>query len=181
MQGKAGWWIAGVCAVVVFISIGYGMGRKSVLNVSQSTRSLEPAGAPLSSSIQIEPIQPQQELVSIGKTQTQGTTNTQKQFADGFTVEQAADAMQTTAAQISSDKPGSSPEGIQQIQQALKLAGYDPGPTDGRMGGRTKTAIRDFQTANGLQADGKVGHRTWSKLQAAVSSSTTASTSTEQR
>ncbi len=181
MQGKAGWWIAGICAVVVFVSIGYGMGRKSALNSSQVTNSLEPAGAPLSSSIQIEPIQPQQELASIGKTQTQGTANTQKQFADGSAVEQAADPLQVAVPQLSSDKPDNSPEGIRQIQQALKVAGYDPGPADGRMGGRTKTAIRDFQTANGLQADGKVGPRTWSKLQVAASGSTTTSTSTEQR
>ena len=54
---------------------------------------------------------------------------------------------------------------VRQIQQALKGAGFDPGVADGRMGQRTKTAIRDFQVAHGLEPDGKVGPRTWSKLE----------------
>lgn len=51
-----------------------------------------------------------------------------------------------------------------QIQTALKNAGYDPGPIDGKTGAKTKKAIRDFQAANGLKADGKVGAKTWAKL-----------------
>jgi len=53
-----------------------------------------------------------------------------------------------------------------QIQTALKNAGYDPGPIDGKLGGKSKKAIKDFQTANGLKADGKVGLKTWTKLSA---------------
>ncbi len=41
----------------------------------------------------------------------------------------------------------------------------DRGPADGRLGIRTKTAVRDFQLANGLEADGKVGPKTWNKLE----------------
>jgi peptidoglycan hydrolase-like protein with peptidoglycan-binding domain len=54
---------------------------------------------------------------------------------------------------------------VREIQLALKAAGFDPGPVDGQLGTRTKTAIRDFQTANGLMADGKVGPKTWGKLE----------------
>lgn len=51
-----------------------------------------------------------------------------------------------------------------QIQTALKNAGFDPGPIDGKIGPKTKKAIKDFQAANGLTADGKVGPETWAKL-----------------
>ncbi len=168
-QGKAGWWIAGLCAVVVSVSMGYGMGRRSALKAAASTSSLEPAGAPLNSSIQIEPIQPQQELAAIGNSQNASAASA-SQTASQTTAPTAA------AAQTASTKPDASADGIKQIQLALKAAGYDPGPADGQMGARTKTAIHDFQVANGLHADGKVGPRTWAKLQAVASNSSTTTT-----
>ena len=51
-----------------------------------------------------------------------------------------------------------------QIQMALKNAGFDPGSLDGRMGGKTREAIKAFQKANDLVADGKVGKETWELL-----------------
>jgi peptidoglycan hydrolase-like protein with peptidoglycan-binding domain len=55
-----------------------------------------------------------------------------------------------------------------QIQTALKNAGYDPGPIDGKIGAKTRKAVKDFQAANGLKADGKVGPKTWAKLNAYI-------------
>ena len=54
---------------------------------------------------------------------------------------------------------------VREIQRALVAAGFDPGPPDGKLGPRTKTAILDFQRANGLETDGKVGPKTWNKLE----------------
>jgi peptidoglycan hydrolase-like protein with peptidoglycan-binding domain len=51
-----------------------------------------------------------------------------------------------------------------QIQTALKNAGYSI-VVDGKMGSATKAAIKDFQKANSLEADGKVGKKTWSMLE----------------
>ncbi len=51
-----------------------------------------------------------------------------------------------------------------QIQTALKNAGFGPGSIDGKIGPKTKKAVKDFQAANGLTADGKVGRKTWTKL-----------------
>jgi len=51
-----------------------------------------------------------------------------------------------------------------QIQTALKNSGFDPGPIDGKMGPKTKKAIKNFQAANKLTVDGKVGPKTWAKL-----------------
>ena len=48
-----------------------------------------------------------------------------------------------------------------QIQTALKNAGYFQGVVDGKMGKKTRAAIKDFQKANKLHVDGKVGKNTW--------------------
>jgi outer membrane murein-binding lipoprotein Lpp len=53
---------------------------------------------------------------------------------------------------------------IRQIQTALQNAGYDPGTIDGRMGRQTRDAIKAFQAANNISADGKVGKQTWRLL-----------------
>ena len=50
---------------------------------------------------------------------------------------------------------------IKQIQAALRNAGFDPGRVDGKMGKATHDAIKAFQKANNLIADGKVGKQTW--------------------
>jgi len=53
---------------------------------------------------------------------------------------------------------------VQEIQTALKSAGYYTGAIDGKIGPKTKKAIEDFQKASNLKADGKVGSKTWSLL-----------------
>ena len=50
------------------------------------------------------------------------------------------------------------------IQSALKQAGFYDGSVDGKVGPKTKEAIRSFQQANGLKVDGKVGPQTWTQL-----------------
>jgi len=56
------------------------------------------------------------------------------------------------------------PKSVKEIQTALVNAGYKPGPVDGKLGPRTKTAIIAFQKDMGLKADGVVGRKTWGKL-----------------
>lgn len=48
-----------------------------------------------------------------------------------------------------------------EIQRALKNANFYTGSIDGKIGAKTKKAITEFQKANGLTADGKVGPKTW--------------------
>jgi peptidoglycan hydrolase-like protein with peptidoglycan-binding domain len=50
------------------------------------------------------------------------------------------------------------------IQAALKTANFYQGDVDGKFGPRTKKAVEDFQAANDLKPDGKVGPNTWEKL-----------------
>jgi len=52
----------------------------------------------------------------------------------------------------------------QEIQQALKNDSLYRGEIDGNIGPETKRAIKEFQTRNNLNADGKVGSKTWEKL-----------------
>ena len=51
------------------------------------------------------------------------------------------------------------------VQTALKNASLYSGNVDGVLGPKTKRAIKEFQTQNKLSADGKVGPRTWQKLE----------------
>lgn len=52
----------------------------------------------------------------------------------------------------------------QDIQTALKNAGYYTGAIDGKIGPNTEKAIREFQQANSLKVDGIVGAETRSLL-----------------
>jgi hypothetical protein len=46
------------------------------------------------------------------------------------------------------------PATVREIQAELQRRGYNVGPVDGRLGPRTKTAIREYEQRNGLPADG---------------------------
>ena len=60
---------------------------------------------------------------------------------------------------------------VEELQQALSKAGYDPGPADGTFGRRTEAAVVAFQEANGLSVDGRVGPETASALNSALADS----------
>jgi peptidoglycan hydrolase-like protein with peptidoglycan-binding domain len=61
-------------------------------------------------------------------------------------------------------KEGSSGPLVRQLQQRLKDKGFNPGTIDGVFGLGTKSAVRAFQKANDLVADGIVGQQTWKAL-----------------
>jgi len=54
---------------------------------------------------------------------------------------------------------------IQDIQQALKNANLYEGKIDGIPGPATRKAVEAFQSEKGLKVDGKVGSKTWQKLE----------------
>ncbi len=151
-QGKAGWWIAGLAAAVVLVSIGYGMGRRAGL--AASSASMDLTGSASAPAISVEPIQPQAELAAI--------TVSPSAPAENPAIQPAGPAPTAAA---SAPLPLEESARVRNIQLALKAAGFDPGSADGRMGPLTQTAVRDFQRAQGLTPDGKVGPKTWSKLE----------------
>jgi peptidoglycan hydrolase-like protein with peptidoglycan-binding domain len=56
---------------------------------------------------------------------------------------------------------GSTDPAVRDLQAALKILGYDPGPIDGTFGATTESALKAFQQARGIPADGIVGKVTW--------------------
>lgn len=74
---------------------------------------------------------------------------------------------ETKAAEIKLEQlPPSGPykPTVREIQTALKNAGFYMGMIDGKRGPMTKKAIEDFQRANNLVVDGKIGIKTWDVL-----------------
>src|SRR5690606_23697652 len=75
----------------------------------------------------------------------------------------AAEAPRRVAASGPAAAPGpfdTADAGLRQIyvagiQEALRMRGYDPGVVDGVAGPRTRGAIRRYQSAVGLPADGQ--------------------------
>jgi hypothetical protein len=67
-----------------------------------------------------------------------------------------------------SDEPmlvlGDEGEWVTYLQQLLEQAGYSPGTIDGVFGSTTEDAVRAYQEAASLTADGVVGEQTWAVL-----------------
>src|SRR5215469_10627031 len=61
---------------------------------------------------------------------------------------------------------GATGSAVSGLQKGLRTFGdpnspTDPGPIDGSFGPRTESAVRAYQTQQGLAADGIVGDQTW--------------------
>jgi len=112
-----------------------------------------------------------QEPMSIEALSTAGTQQPQAQAPqvpaqaqpEAAQVQQAAPA----AAKLEPLPPaGPFKPSVEEIQTALKNAGFYTGNIDGKKGPLTKKAVEEFQKSKGLAADGKVGPKTWSVLSA---------------
>ena len=91
--------------------------------------------------------------ISTPKTSTTGTTPTTS----------AGVAAPTTAL-----KPGDTGPEVRVLQRALAHLGYSPGTIDGQYGPSTTQAVKNFQTAHGLTADGVCGPKTIAALKNAL-------------
>lgn len=63
-------------------------------------------------------------------------------------------------------RKGAEGEQVKSLQRLLHSMGYDLGdkPIDGILGRKTEEAVKSYQKAKGLEADGIVGEATWSSL-----------------
>jgi peptidoglycan hydrolase-like protein with peptidoglycan-binding domain len=77
----------------------------------------------------------------------------------------AADASTRTAGAVL--RRGDAGPAVQELQRELKAAGFYQGNIDGDYGPKTETAVRAFQEAKGLQADGVMGPSSRKALAAA--------------
>lgn len=66
-------------------------------------------------------------------------------------------------------RKGSRGETVKQAQTLLNAKGYNCGSIDGIFGAKTEAAVKAFQQAYGLSADGIIGKNTWVALQAGAS------------
>jgi hypothetical protein len=74
---------------------------------------------------------------------------------------------------VPADAPSNGPNGlrrgsegshVRRLQQALTELGFNPGGVDGEFGPKTDAALRAFQRAAGIKADGEVGPTTWAAI-----------------
>jgi lytic murein transglycosylase len=65
------------------------------------------------------------------------------------------------------DDPGLSRDERLEVQQRLAQLGYDVGPPDGMIGSQTRAAIRAYQSAHSMEADGRAGQRLLRNLRSA--------------
>jgi hypothetical protein len=89
--------------------------------------------------------------------------------AQNYVAMNAQSSPTTTARSASPTSAQSSPSmqkvsDVRSAQQALKDAGYDVGPIDGKMGPKTAAALRKFQKDHGIQASGRLDSRTLAAL-----------------
>ena len=70
-------------------------------------------------------------------------------------------------------KQGANGAKVQQLQEILKALNFDPGTIDGDFGNNTVKAVKQFQSRNGLEADGIVGKNTQNLLNNAFDQLTT--------
>ncbi|ATB29681.1 peptidoglycan-binding protein [Melittangium boletus] len=81
-------------------------------------------------------------------------------------------ALRTTAAASNPVlREGAKGASVTALQNKLKAAGFNPGAVDGAFGPKTAAAVKAFQKARGLEADGIVGPKTWSALNSVGASS----------
>ncbi|MCY1022132.1 peptidoglycan-binding domain-containing protein [Pyxidicoccus sp. MSG2] len=76
----------------------------------------------------------------------------------------AADRASVLGYTSGSLRKGTTNDTVRGLQDRLRSAGFNPGKTDGKFGPATERAVRDFQRAMGLKADGVVGRRTFEAL-----------------
>lgn len=77
-------------------------------------------------------------------------------------------------AQVSYGSQGSS---VKELQKLLNNNGYSLN-VDGIFGSKTQSAVRDYQSKNGLAVDGIVGNNTWSSLTSSKSGESSGATAT---
>lgn len=67
---------------------------------------------------------------------------------------------------------------VKSVQEALAAQGYDPGPVDGKLGSRTKSALKQAQKDKGVSESGQIDQQTLAALGVGETGSSGASSGT---
>ena len=117
-----------------------------------------------------QPLEEMQQPISMENLATISTTSSapadQRVFEPKVEMVNVAKPAQTVSLEPVLPPAGPYKPTSNEIQTALKNAGFYTGDVDGKIGPMTKKAIEDFQKAKGLKVDGKVGPKTWEVLSA---------------
>jgi hypothetical protein len=92
-------------------------------------------------------------------------TMTPQQIAEAQKIARSWRSADVSAKPASKEASLSEIELIRRIQKNLSALGYDPGTPDGKMGSKTRSAIRQYQKKAGLPTDGKPTQGLLSHLQ----------------
>lgn len=108
-----------------------------------------------------------------------GAAEARDALANQMTGDQVARAQQEAsrfrAAGATSSETSGLPEqySVANVQQALNRLGYDAGPVDGLMGSKTRSAIREFQRANGVAITGQADYDLYQRMRTRLGGGTT--------
>jgi peptidoglycan hydrolase-like protein with peptidoglycan-binding domain len=93
------------------------------------------------------------------KEKTKDAAETVKEKTKG-----AAESVKEKALDVKDRMTGGKKDDVVAAQQALKDKGHDPGMIDGKMGPRTRAALKDYQKAEGLKMTGRLDSETRARL-----------------
>jgi len=127
----------------------------------------------------VDTLETRVEGVEAKQVETERVTMEQAQKVEEINV-QTTRASGKTNVGIKHKNSPQSKERTREIQTSLKNAGFYKGEIDGVKGRKTRSAIRKFQRANGLNADGVVGKKTWEALSKYSSGSPAAASAVEE-
>lgn len=71
-----------------------------------------------------------------------------------------------TAGRVDQPRDGVAAEDVRTVQRELARLGYAPGPVDGLVGAKTRSAIRRYQEVAGLRVDGRITPELLAQLKA---------------
>ncbi len=118
-------------------------------------------------------------------TQLERTVSQQEQTIDELRQRASMGSGRSTRSSVSSASSSADrgiirvPVAPQEVQTALQNAGYYSGNIDGKIGGKTIEAIKQFQRDNSLKVDGIVGAGTWTQLKNAPSATAAPAATTD--
>jgi hypothetical protein len=84
--------------------------------------------------------------------------------SEGYLMPEGAEPRPSVSEPQPSVEPAPDQDLVREAQIALLDAGFDPGRTDGKMGPKTRAALRDFQGAQGLPQTGRLDETTQQHL-----------------
>ena len=113
----------------------------------------------------VETLETKVETVETKQAEVERTTAEQNQALGELKAEQGRGGAANVKTNVSvKEKPAKFKGRTKEIQTCLKNAGFYKGKINGVKTRSTKRAIKEFQKANGLKADGSVGPKTWEAL-----------------